>query len=654
MRRGPTQRAEDWAVRRVNDVVADDLEWFFRREPLPDYGVDAQAEVVASDDFVTGRLVGLQIKGGQSYFEEPKGDEGWVFRANNDHLAYWLGHSLPILVVLVNSQRQAFWQVIAANTVKEHEAGFSLLVPRSQPFDATAKDALVALAGRREGLLEQLPTYYAILPPAAVAPLRRAEPTDRLATARLAERLASGRGSAGMTAASIIAARPSWLARSRVAQDLWIAVAAYAGQHDQPAEAGRAFVLAADSAGSRSASSAAQAGLALISSDRDSARRYLQRARGEGQLLLADIGISLLDLPEGDWKPAGIPQSVSAASSADLEAEPTTLLFLAEMASRRGDLDAAVAFAERAMAAAGDRETLTRLLLARMIQRRALLGNMSRRELRRAVGHARQALEERRRWSGPSTEVLATLLDIYIPDEMTVAVQAALPASEGGSALDHEATSPEIARSGAAAALATGNESAYRFFMERVPDGPYRRELVVLEADTVGRQAEDRIADRVRLLDDAADDQMAARNVAALVKLGVWPDKADDLRSRSLVPAETYEMLRAIYRVRSGDPPSVSPDCASWHPVQLTPHWSSWTSWRQKKVRTKPSKKPGAVRASSEAGDLGEGHSHLYGGTACRRHRRADHAHPYRTGSARRAIRRARSACFIAGDKVAC
>jgi hypothetical protein len=553
VRRGSTQQTEDWAVRRVNDVVADDLKWFFRPEPLFDYGVDAQAEVVADDALVTGRLLGLQIKGGEYYFREARGEEGWVFRANDDHLAYWLGHSLPILVVLVNPERQAFWQVITTRTIKEHKKGFSVLVPRSQPFDGTAREALLALAGRREGLLEQLPSYYAVLPPAVVTPLRRVEAADQLGTARLAERLANGRGSAGMTAASLIAARPSWLVQSTAAQDLWIAVAVYASQHDHPGEAGRAFAMAADSEGPRSAWSLAEAGLSLTFSDRDDARQYLQRARDEGQVLLADIGLSMLEVPEGAGTPAEIPQSVRTASPAELAAEPTTLAFLAEMAGRRGDLNAAVRFAERAVASAGDRDTVTQLALARLIQRRALTGDMSRREFRRAVGYAREAVEERRRWDGPSIEALALLLDIYIPDEMAAAVQAALPVSEGGTALDREASSPEVARRGAAAALATGNAAAYRFFMEQVPDGPHRRELLALEADASGRPTAERIAERTALLQDAADDQMAARNIAALAKLGIWPAQADELRAGSLLPADTYEMLKAIYRAGSGD-----------------------------------------------------------------------------------------------------
>jgi hypothetical protein len=64
----------------VDSVVSDELDWLLREQPLLDYGGDAQAEVVAQDEFVIGRLLGLQIKGGDSQFAEVNSDEGWVFR----------------------------------------------------------------------------------------------------------------------------------------------------------------------------------------------------------------------------------------------------------------------------------------------------------------------------------------------------------------------------------------------------------------------------------------------------------------------------------------------------------------------------------------------------------------------------------------------
>lgn len=72
----------------------------FREQSTSDFGVDAQAEM-KRDGRPTGRLVGLQIKSGQSHFEEPY-EAGWIFRPTEKHLQYWLNHSLPVYVLLVD------------------------------------------------------------------------------------------------------------------------------------------------------------------------------------------------------------------------------------------------------------------------------------------------------------------------------------------------------------------------------------------------------------------------------------------------------------------------------------------------------------------------------------------------------------------------
>ncbi|HUC26274.1 MAG TPA: DUF4365 domain-containing protein [Streptosporangiaceae bacterium] len=100
MRRGRSQQAEEWAVARVNTVVVEELKWHFGKNPLPDFGVDVLAEIVAVDDLVTGRLIGIQVKGGNSWFRRRKGKQGWVFREDSNHHAYWLAYSLPVIVVL--------------------------------------------------------------------------------------------------------------------------------------------------------------------------------------------------------------------------------------------------------------------------------------------------------------------------------------------------------------------------------------------------------------------------------------------------------------------------------------------------------------------------------------------------------------------------
>jgi Domain of unknown function (DUF4365) len=144
MRRSVTQARERKAVRRVAGIVEDDLDWLFREQPLPDYGVDAQAEVVAGDELVTGRFLGLQIRGGDSRFARPRGKKGWMFRETSDHLDYWLRYSVPVLVVIVDGDGRAFWEVVTPTTVKETAKGFTMMIPRSQPFDVTAQDKLLA------------------------------------------------------------------------------------------------------------------------------------------------------------------------------------------------------------------------------------------------------------------------------------------------------------------------------------------------------------------------------------------------------------------------------------------------------------------------------------------------------------------------------
>lgn len=555
MRRDAAQVRERKAVRRVDAIVSDELNWLFREQPMLDYGIDAQAEVVTDDELVTGRFLGLQIKGGDSYFVAARGNEGWVFRSDSNHLAYWLSYSVPVLVVIVDSDDRAFWQVVTPFTVRETPKGFAMTIPPSQPFDVSAREKLLEMAGRSTGLLESVPAFYAVLPPNAVGPLQRATDSDRLGAARLAERLASGRATPGMTAASVTAAGPSWLVNSSAAQDLWLAVGGYAAEHAQARQASEAFALAADCTGPRSARARVLAGLELIFLDRDAAREHLRRARDEGQVLLADVGLAALAIPPNDARPVDIPASLREASTEQVRAEPFLLNFLAELAVRHGEFTKAVDLREQAVTASGDRDTVFRLALAVTLRRRALAEpGASGSDLRHALAQAQAAVEERRRWDGPSAEALAEMLDVLITaEDVTAAVAAALPASEAGTALDAESTEPGVARRGAHAALTCGNQPAYDFFMQVLPDGPYRHELQALDEYDAPKPRAERIAAWTRLLDGAADDAMAARCSAVLARNGVWPRQADELRGRSVLPVDLYDTLKAVCRARSGE-----------------------------------------------------------------------------------------------------
>ncbi len=198
MRRPATAVTGDHGVDICRDVLSKQFGWIFRElDQRDDYGIDAWVELVGSnivDDHVTGRMIAIQIKGGDSWFEGKETVNGWRFNANLAHLDYWLGYSMPVLVVIVSPDGTAYWQHVNNNTVEEFEHGFRLDIPRTNTLGSASKDAITALAWTSGGLIESLPASYALLPPDTVRPLRRAESVDRLATARLADRLAQGRG----------------------------------------------------------------------------------------------------------------------------------------------------------------------------------------------------------------------------------------------------------------------------------------------------------------------------------------------------------------------------------------------------------------------------------------------------------------------------
>ncbi|WP_261555524.1 DUF4365 domain-containing protein [Frankia tisae] len=129
-------------VHGVARLVHRELGWKFREQHESDVGVDALVEVVERERAL-GRLLALQIKSGRSWFREPAPSPGWVFRGSRRHLTYWLGHDLPVLVVLYDDDLQVgYWQHVTAASVELTDAGFKLVVPAANRLDGSAAEPL--------------------------------------------------------------------------------------------------------------------------------------------------------------------------------------------------------------------------------------------------------------------------------------------------------------------------------------------------------------------------------------------------------------------------------------------------------------------------------------------------------------------------------
>lgn len=122
------------------------LGWIFREQTKADHGIDAHLEIV-NDDTPTGKLVGLQIKSGPSYFNECK-DGDFVFRGTDEHLEYWMNHSLPVLLFMVNTETgEVYWQAVKESAVSRTGSGWKLFVPRNNILTKYARASIEAIAG---------------------------------------------------------------------------------------------------------------------------------------------------------------------------------------------------------------------------------------------------------------------------------------------------------------------------------------------------------------------------------------------------------------------------------------------------------------------------------------------------------------------------
>lgn len=136
-----TERAGVAAVQ----VIITDLKWLFREQPISDFGIDAEIEIVSSGK-ATGRLLAAQIKSGRSYFGK-KTNTGFYYRGNLQHLDYWLNHSLPVVVVLHDPETgTCFWESVSSETVTRTPKGWEILVPKTQPLGRSTARRLALLA----------------------------------------------------------------------------------------------------------------------------------------------------------------------------------------------------------------------------------------------------------------------------------------------------------------------------------------------------------------------------------------------------------------------------------------------------------------------------------------------------------------------------
>lgn len=114
--------------------IATENNWIFREQPIGDIGIDAHMEF-NDDKGKTQRLLAVQIKSGESFFKEKKGDN-IIFRGIDDRqYRYWTTYPLPCIIVLYNPKdRMCIWQKLTSETIEKIGKGYRIAVPQNQVF----------------------------------------------------------------------------------------------------------------------------------------------------------------------------------------------------------------------------------------------------------------------------------------------------------------------------------------------------------------------------------------------------------------------------------------------------------------------------------------------------------------------------------------
>ncbi len=130
----------------VQNIVYRELKWFFREQTVDDYGIDAQIEIT-NQEYPTGKMIAVQIKSGESYFISTT-EDGIIFRFDEKHKKYWLGHVLPVIVLLYHPvSQECIWEVIDKFTVEQvSDTRYKIVIPKENKFGLCTKEKLLILA----------------------------------------------------------------------------------------------------------------------------------------------------------------------------------------------------------------------------------------------------------------------------------------------------------------------------------------------------------------------------------------------------------------------------------------------------------------------------------------------------------------------------
>ena len=121
------------------------LGYKFREQFKSDYGIDAHIEIREAGQYPTGKLIGVQIKTDKSDCTEAR--DHYNFNSDYVHLNYWLNHSLPVIIVHYDTQKDILnWVQVTEDNIVQNEKSWSIKIPKRNIINDSCKNELAKIA----------------------------------------------------------------------------------------------------------------------------------------------------------------------------------------------------------------------------------------------------------------------------------------------------------------------------------------------------------------------------------------------------------------------------------------------------------------------------------------------------------------------------
>lgn len=136
--------------------VENDLGWIFHPiNEQNDFGIDGYVEIVL-DGCVTGKLIGIQVKHGDSFFAS-KTPSGYTFVGENKHLNYYLNNRCPVVIVILDDgYNRCLWQEFDLALTSPAGEGWSIEILAQNRLGLEIAEEWVKLAGAPSNFEEEI------------------------------------------------------------------------------------------------------------------------------------------------------------------------------------------------------------------------------------------------------------------------------------------------------------------------------------------------------------------------------------------------------------------------------------------------------------------------------------------------------------------